>query len=605
MNLTDEQIKAINEIDNNLQIIACAGSGKTEVITRRIAKILNKGINVSDIIAFTFTEKASLSMKNRIKKVVNNLDINDMYVGTIHGFCYKIIKEKCPEFLDFKILDTVKNYLFVKRYFDKCGMSDLGLTCNSLNIKLFLNCIDKLVYDYDNYELWSDLDKIVFNKYRKCLYEKKYLDFSLLIFEAVRELKKNNKILSNIKYLIIDEYQDVDDLREQIIEIFNQVGCNICVVGDDDQTIYRFRGSNADNMINFSKKYPNVTKVKLEKNFRCSPGIVDIADCVIMNNKNRLDKKMVSGVSSFNGVIDVKGYDNEDDEYLGIAHNIIKLNKMGINYNDIAILVRKGKYINKVTKVLNDNNIPYISDSSEYFFENKYFVLLMNTLELLTNFSKSGLYELWKDNVNQVKFNVGFKFLRQVVSNSNTSNLVDILSDFANIIGFLDEEYDDLELRKDVLDGILDILSDYEEIYNDYQLTAKINGILHFLKNEANEQYKYHNFKSSNLSDGVEILTVHKAKGLEYNTIFLPNLVNTSFPIRNVGGKKYWHVLSERFKQISEKFEGDIEDERKLFYVAVTRAKENLFFSYHLSKNEISEFLVEASISQYLKIDKY
>ena len=244
MDLTEKQQEAINEIEHNLQIIACAGSGKTEVITRRIAKILKerKDIEPKNIVAFTFTEKAAESMKKRIEKAIDEeIDISEMYIGTIHSFCYRLLKERSEAFAKFKVLDSVKNYLFVKRYYKACGMNDLDLKNYPFNIKLFLNCIDKLIYEYDNRDKWEKQNIEVFNKYKDCLYSKRYFDFSFLIFETLQQIKNNPELLSEIKYLVVDEYQDVDDLQERLINCFYNTGCNLCVVGDDDQTIYRFR----------------------------------------------------------------------------------------------------------------------------------------------------------------------------------------------------------------------------------------------------------------------------------------------------------------------------------------------------------------------------
>ena len=164
-----------------------------------------------------------------------------MYIGTIHGYCNKLLNERCDKFRNFKVLDNVKNFLFIKRYAKECGLTELNLKSNLFDIKLFLDCVDKLIYEYDNNMYWTEKDIEVFNRYRDCLYSKKYLDFSFLIFEALQQIKNSPNILSKIKYLIVDEYQDVDDLQEKLIKLFYDSGCNICVVGDDDQTIYRFR----------------------------------------------------------------------------------------------------------------------------------------------------------------------------------------------------------------------------------------------------------------------------------------------------------------------------------------------------------------------------
>ena len=165
--LTPEQIEAIAEIDRNLQIIACAGSGKTEVITRRIANIIEKKpeITPGNIVAFTFTEKAADSMKTRIVKALDKSSasgIDSMYIGTIHGFCYHLLNKYTDQFHDYKILDTVKSHLFVARYFKECGMSALKLEPHPRNIKLFLECIDKMIDDYENADTWTPEQRKVF-----------------------------------------------------------------------------------------------------------------------------------------------------------------------------------------------------------------------------------------------------------------------------------------------------------------------------------------------------------------------------------------------------------------------------------------------------------
>lgn len=189
VNLTPEQQEAISEIDRNLQMIACAGSGKTEVITQRIANILKSRTDIEPhhIVAFTFTEKAASSMKERIAKALGeefSPEIDQMYVGTIHGFCYHLLNKYTEQFREYNILDTVKSHLFVARYCGECGMSDLKLEPYPRNIQLFLQCIDKMIDDFDNSDAWTDEQRTVLNKYIKCLYDHKYIDFALMIFEG-------------------------------------------------------------------------------------------------------------------------------------------------------------------------------------------------------------------------------------------------------------------------------------------------------------------------------------------------------------------------------------------------------------------------------------
>ena len=608
--LTVKQNEAIQEIERNLQIIACAGSGKTEVITRRIANILQSksDIKPENIVAFTFTEKAAESMKRRIVNALGDESaVDGMYIGTIHSFCYHVLNKYTEQFKEYKILDTVKNYLFIERYHNKCGMSDLKLETYPTNIKLFLSCIDKMIYDYDNREQWEENHKIVIEKYKDCLYSHGYVDFSLLIFEAIEQFRKNKaaqEFLQTIKYLVVDEYQDIDDLQEKLISIISSAGANICVVGDDDQTIYQFRGSNANNIISFLERYHDVHQVRLEKNFRCTRGVVDIADCVIRNNENRIEKKMIANGDTEQTEIIAHRFNDKTAQYEWIAEKIMKLHQKGIPYKEIAILVRKGKHISAMTSFLSNHNIPFSADSAEHFFTGKYFGKFAATFNILKDIDRAKLYECWHEYVDDNQFNTAFKYLRSCASGGNYS-LSEIFINFCEKINFLNESVEDYKTRKIDMDGMVKILNDYDEIYRDWQLSARITSLLKFLGTQAAEEYKYHSFKPKDSNeDAIQLMTIHKAKGLEFHSVFLPELTKREFPVSNMGGKKYWHVLGGSFIENKNKYCSDIEDERKLFYVAVTRAKKNLYMTYELSTQPISIFVIEAAASSFLKINR-
>ena len=610
--LTPKQREAISEIDRNLQIIACAGSGKTEVITRRIANILQSksGIKPENIVAFTFTEKAADSMKKRIAKALNAQDLTNighMYVGTIHGFCYHLLNKYTEQFREYRILDSVKSHLFVTRYCSECGMSDLNLEPYPRNVNLFLQCIDKMIDDYENADTWTQKQRDVLNKYIRCLYSRNYIDFTLMIFEAIRQIESNPEVrdyLSRIKYLVVDEYQDVNDLQEKLIFHIAEAGANICVVGDDDQTIYQFRGSNANNMISFSERYADVHQVRLEKNFRCAPGIVDVADCVIRHNERRIVKKMMSGATELQATIEAKRYAGKKEQFDAIAEQIAELHKVGIPYNEIAILVRKGKVIASAVSALERSGIPFETDSAEHFFAGNYFNRFAVTLQILSDIDKAKLYECWQDIIEAAAFNSGFRFLRSCARGRNLP-LSEIIRGFCEKAAFIDNTAEDAETRRIGLDGIAKILDDYDEIYGDWQLSARITGVLKFLGTQAADEYKYYSFKPKNPDvDAVQIMTVHKSKGLEFNTVFLPELTKREFPVSNIGGKKYWHVLGGVFEANKDKYQGDLEDERKLFYVAVTRAKQNLYMTYELSAQPVSCFVKESASSHHLKLDR-
>ncbi len=614
MKLTLNQNAAVNEIYNNLQIIACAGSGKTEVITRRIVNILEKTDTLPEnIVAFTFTEKAAESMKKRITKALieenySDIDqINKMYIGTIHGYCLKILREYCKDFKNFKVLDSVKSYLYIKKNFDICGVRDLGLSFYESDIKLFENCIEKLIYDFDNNYLWEDNNLQVFNKFKNLLYKDKYLTFQFLIFETIYQMNNNdelNKRLLDIKYLIVDEYQDVDDLQEMIVRKFYDLKTNICVVADDDQTIYRFRGSNSDNMISFNQRYDNVVQIKLEENFRSTSKIVDFASSIICNNRNRLDKTMFS--SNINdSILEGVCLSNKEEEYSDIVKKIKNLVLNGEKYSDIAILVRKNKYINDITKIFNDNDIPYETNSAEYFFKGLYFQCFSETLRILTDIDKAKIYNCWKDYIDSDYINAGFRYLRKVArtgGNRSVIKLTDIILNFIKETDFLNEKYVDVDIRRNDVDCLYKILEDYDEIYKDFQLSARVNGVLKFLEEEAAEQYKYYDFNIQ-ISDSVKIMSIHKSKGLEFNDVFIIGLESGEFPAKRFGGRTYWNVLGHHFEVNKGKYDGDIEDERKLFYVAITRAKKNLYLYSQISERRISSFLEEAMNFKELYID--
>lgn len=609
--LTAQQQEAIDEIDRNLQIIACAGSGKTEVITRRIANILRSKPNVGpeNIVAFTFTEKAAASMKSRIAKALgaDRQQIDRMYIGTIHGFCYHLLNKYAESFREFRILDTVKNHLFVSRYWAECGMEDLGLEVYPRNVNLFLQCIDKMIDDYDHADTWTQQQRDVLDKYIHCLYRHGYIDFSLMIFETLRQIETNPAVsesLSRIQYLVVDEYQDVNDLQEKLILQIARTGANICVVGDDDQTIYQFRGSNADNMISFADRYPNVHQVRLEMNFRCADGIVDVADSIIGRNSRRIPKKMISGAENLAATVKGFRYIDKEMQFEGIAEKIAELHRDGIPYREMAILVRKGKVIAPVSAALDRAGISIETDSAEHFFSGDYFQRFVTTLQILMDVDKAKLYECWKDIVDPSAFNMGFRYLRSC-ARGGTHLLKEILRGFCEKVNFLDDSAKDVGVRSIDLDGISRILDDYDEIYGDWQLSARINGVLRFLGTQAAVEYRYHSFRPKDPdTDAVQIMTVHKAKGLEFHTVFLPELIQREFPVSNLGGRQYWHVLGGVFEAQKDKYRSDLEDERKLFYVAVTRAKQNLFMTYELSAQPVSCFVKEAADSSHLKINR-
>ena len=413
--------------------------------------------------------------------------------------------------------------------------------------------------------------------------------------------------LSSIRYLIVDEYQDVDDLQEKLIRTITMMGANLCVVGDDDQTIYQFRGSNADNIIGFAQRYPNVVQIRMEDNFRCAEQIVSVADLVIRHNARRLEKQMRAGTDS-QGVISGKRFGTEEEQYAFITEQIQCRHAEGIPYSEIAILTRKGKYINPICSVLDAATIPFATDSADHFFQGEYFGRFVQTLSILANVDKAALFECWKDYVDADAFSKAFRTLRRTARGGGNAQQIPLsgtIRQFVQDTGFLDESAVDYAIRLDDFEGFALILDDFDEIFGDWQLSARVDGIMRFLEEQAVDEYKYHSFKQNSLpEDAVQVMTVHKSKGLEFDTVFLPNLEQGEFPAAGRGGKKYWHVLGGCFAENSDRYASDVEDERKLFYVAVTRAKSYLFLNWRFTNKDASIFVQEAADADFLKLDR-
>lgn len=381
--LSERQREAVETIDDDLEIIACAGAGKTGVVTRRIVNILksNPGVLPENIVAFTFTKKAAEELKGRInaygKSVLGHTKgFAHMYVGTIHGFCIRMLQDYIPEFQKFTVLDEIQTKLFVERYYEECGMQDLELK-KYVETSLFISVMSVLNENWFEQNKWDEKTRIAFEKYRNKMYEEKKFDYSLILREMINQLETNCEfaevIKNKVKYLTVDEYQDTNPIQEKLIEILKGFGANICVVGDDDQTIYQFRGSDPQNILTFKERYNIKKYIVLDKDYRSTEGIVDVARRIIVNNDRRLPKTMTSGCKTKYDIGDLayEEYSDMEDEFTFIARRIMKLHEIGIPYSEIAILLRKRKVSGKIAEVLEAYDIPFVVEGVNDLFETK------------------------------------------------------------------------------------------------------------------------------------------------------------------------------------------------------------------------------------------
>ncbi|WP_295088108.1 ATP-dependent DNA helicase [Ruminococcus sp.] len=616
-NLSPKQIEAVNAIDEDVEIIACAGAGKTGVVTRRIVNILKNKPEVSpeNIVAFTFTKKAAEELKSRIysmgQAVLDNTQgFANMYIGTIHGFCLNMLREFLPQFQTFSVLDEVHTKLFVERYYEEIGMADLNMP-KYLETDLFIRVMSLLNENWYDSLKWSAEVQAAFEKYQKKLYAERYFDYSLILREMVQQLESNlvfrGIVTEKVKYLTVDEYQDTNPVQERLVSLLKELGANLCVVGDDDQTIYQFRGSDSNNILTFMQRYNIKKYIVLDTDYRSTRGIVSVAKNVIVNNSRRLPKVMQSGCSTIydDGDIVFKEVPLPDDEYEFIAQNIEKLHGIGIPYSEIAILLRKRKVGPEIAAVFDEHDIPFIIEG-------------MNELLLTTECKAAkGIFEYLNGDIDStelfkrwlaVDYPLNKKELSdclQMLMNIDITkmkyypelNLQQIYQDFLKGISLIEDGRPETEIILYNLGKFSQVIGDYEVINFTLKPKSKLYGFCAFLKYTAGDYYPEGYLTNSYTKpDAVSIMTVHQSKGLEYAAVFIPGLNKNFFPAQKVGGKNIWHIIQRNWITGSSRFDGDLEDERKLFYVAVTRAKKYLFISRAKETRDktVSTFFEEA-----------
>jgi DNA helicase-2/ATP-dependent DNA helicase PcrA len=296
---TSRQLDAIAHVQGNLQLIACAGSGKTEVVAQRVVNLLRPaaeggaGCAPQNIVAFTFTEKAAAELKERIhtrckERLGSTIGLAELYIGTIHGYCLELLKSEVAEYLKFEVLNEVQLTLFVDRHSKSSGLTQ-STTLTGVALKRFVDtrnyiaAISILREDEVTHPEMLANNSTARNRsvYEQLLHSKGYLDYSGILAEAAKQLAANDalrqRIAARTRHVIVDEYQDVNPIQEAVVKQLHGLGAGICVVGDDDQTIFQWRSSDVQNILGFENRYRPVTPVRLEENFRSSEGIVSVA----------------------------------------------------------------------------------------------------------------------------------------------------------------------------------------------------------------------------------------------------------------------------------------------------------------------------------------
>ena len=652
MQFTDAQLEAIQHDGAHLQLIACAGSGKTEVVARRIATLLDPARTLAlvpaNIVAFTFTEKAAGELKQRIIERARDahgdiVGMAEMFVGTIHAFCLDLLTTELPEFMKYEVFNQVQQTLFIDRNSRKSGLTatvdlkgkPLRRYVDTPHYTTALQILREDTVDSSRVgpSLAAGLDA-----YRGLLERHHYLDYSSIMDRAVLALERDPALRARVgerlKHVIVDEYQDVNPIQERLVRALADGGAQVCVVGDDDQTIYQWRGSDVSNILTFSDRYPAVHQVRLQENFRSSEGVIDVAREFIKRNGHRLDKAMVptNAQPYEKGDIVALALQNPEDEAGYIAETIQELRgvaftdaggtRRGLSWSDMAILLRSvAKNAEPITAALDAAGIPYVVEGMNNLFQTQeaeaarqlfYFMDGRIGAHQLTQFWSNPRFGFSDDAVREAVTNAS-QARRSLLNESERQrwalyNLQRQFLSFLEDLGVKEEAIVDGEVVLYNLGKFSQLISDFEAIHFHSDPKRKYEEFAQFLQYGAEGAYPegWQDNQYANV-DAVRIMTVHKAKGMQWPVVFVPALLRNRFPSPRMGGRSVWHILDENAVDDHNRYRGSREDERRLFYVAVTRSQKFLFLTHGPipGKNnryaKPSEFWENVLVSRFVK----
>jgi DNA helicase-2/ATP-dependent DNA helicase PcrA len=630
MEYTQSQQTAFNHLDGNLQIIACAGAGKTQVISQRIVNLLlekgSAGITTLNIVAFTFTDKAAGELKNRIHKLAreqlgSEFGLAEMYVGTIHGFCLDLLQTYLYKFLKYSVLSEVQQRLLIDRHSSESGLTDLVTTTGQRlerwkDSKLYQKVLSIIrEAQIDEAALGDHPVRAAFEKYHALLDKKGYLDYSRIMYEAVVALSGNQdlreKLSARVKYLIVDEYQDVNPLQECLIRLLHDLGAQLCVVGDDDQTIYQWNGSDIDNILSFADRYPAVSKIPLAENFRSSKGVVETAKNVVERNAGRLPKSMVSKEKQpfKHGDLLCLRFADPDTEAAWIVRKIADMRGVpfeekgetrGLAWSDCAILLRSVRgSATPILQALRAANIPYVVKGMTGLFDTAEVQAATGIFfYLVGEINRANLTDLW------LAANLGLNPDRiAAATDMLDSRKASWPNEWQKSIYSLQKTYlaflDTIALREELipengsghrnhgeivyynLGKFSQLISDYELIHFNSDPQSLYQSFAGFLHHQAADYYP-EGWEGAGFAvpDAVQVMTIHQAKGMEFPVVFIPNLLKNRFPSKKQGGRKWSHVIPPAAVIGAARYDGCEEDERRLFYVALTRSEKYLYCTW-------------------------
>jgi len=630
--LNAQQLEAVQHVDGPLMIVAGAGSGKTKVLTTRIAYLMDHGVDAFNILALTFTNKAAAEMRERVEKILGNREARNLYIGTFHSIFAKMLRVDAPKLgypSNFTIYDSDDAKSVIKSIIQEMDLDDKHYKPNYVYNRISAaknSLIDPVAYRNDTFIQQEDVRSKhpsiadIYERYVARCFKNGAMDFDDLLFKMHELLTTVPEALikyqRRFKYILIDEYQDTNASQYAIIKMLGAMHENICVVGDDAQSIYSFRGATVQNILQFRDDYDDVKVVKLEQNYRSTQTILHVANNIISNNRKQIPKELwTSNVTGEKLIIARTLTDNDEGKFVSDA---IKEQQMRNHFanKDFAILYRTNAQSRSFEESLRRMNIPYKIYGGISFYQRKevkdmlaYLRLVVNTrdeenLKRIINYPARGIGKTTIDKIilhaneqqltfwetiergsGNAKVDDFVRMIRVFQSFLETKNAYDLASEIGKRTGLLQELHNDKTVeglaRYENVQELLNSIKEFTETPDEEgELLDKSIGsylqqitLLTDADNDDDEN-----------ADTVKLMTVHAAKGLEFPCVFVVGLEEQLFPSAM--------AMYDR---------DDLEEERRLFYVAITRAKERLWVTYSNSRyrfgtliqNDPSRFLEE------------
>lgn len=618
---------AVEHRGSHLQIIAAAGSGKTEVVSQRVASLLVEGVPATAIVAFTFTERAAEELKNRIATRVHErlgaggLDrLGGLFVGTIHAYCFRLLQQHVPRYDTYDVLDENQLAALLAREANRLQIKQLDSDNRMFTaIKAFGRGLDVVENELLDPASMPEPFRGVLCAYLETLDRYRLLSYGQQIVRAVRELERpelREKIHGELRHLIVDEYQDVNPAQERLVELLAGPQVELCVVGDDDQAIYQWRGSDVSNIVGFTKRYPNVATFEITTNRRSLPQIIKTANRFARSIPDRLDKTMRADRKPRTKAPQVVLWHADDEltEAGWIAEMILDFHEQGVPYRDMAVLVRTSAAYQRLLEQFHTFDIPVQPAGRSALFEQPEARTLGRTICWLTDTDWREGYGYGDAIAEQdllAEFEEAFgvrgaartrlrtvlrKWKELAAATKRTADLVAELYELLEVLDVRSWDLDDpLEVnRLGTLARFSALLADYESVRRRARPDPDAPGeqvggegrgewyyknLAYFVLNHAHGAYDGFDGEADYSQTGVDLTTVHRAKGLEWPVVFVPSLTNRRFPSDKTGRPQEWLVPRKMFA--AERYEGSDADERRLFYVAMTRARDWLSISRH------------------------